>query len=175
MEQNKLKEMNILALYLINELMRKKFEGLEIISFRDYTSENPTLGYSLGFSSSDFKATFTLYLFGGDTFPFTSDVFNRYHVSAVNDVLITNPGLGFKDETQKIEYFLRTDDMFGHLKTSLGSNPDFQDEHVIISAFFFGLLIKVRATLKQEQNYRQEIFLKDLFRNLSDVFLQLNQ
>ena len=39
MEQEKIKELNTLALYLVKELMKLNFEGLEKVSFNDHTSE----------------------------------------------------------------------------------------------------------------------------------------
>lgn len=168
MDEMKLKELNSLALYLVKELMRKDFKGLEQISVRDYTSENPSLGYSLGLSSMDLKTTITLYLYAGDTFPLTSDALKRHHLSGVGDMLSANPDILLQDDGAKIEYFLGTEDMFGYLRTSL------QNKHVLISTFFFGLLIKVRATSEKGCGDWQEIFLKDLYRNLSDIFLKFN-
>jgi hypothetical protein len=168
MEQEKIKELNTLALYLVKELMKQNFEGFEQISFNDHTSENPSLGYSLGFSSRDLQTTITLYLYSGDTFPLSSEALKRHHLSGVGDVLTANPDIDLQDGGAKIEYFLGTEDMFGYLRTSL------QDEHVLISTFFFGLLIKVRATSEKGVGNSQEIFLKQLYQNLSDIFLKFN-
>ena len=174
MDQDKLIELNDICLFLVKEIIQLNFDGLEKISVRDYTSEDPTQGYSIGFSSPDSKSIFTLYFFSGDTYPVNSDVLKRSHLTAVSDVFIHNPDLEFKDNDYKIEYYRGTDDMIGHLKTSLQHENGIPGQHVIVSSYFFGLIIKVRATLEDGGICNLENFLKQLTRSLFDIYLRVN-
>ena len=174
MDQDKLIELNDICLLLVKEIIQLNFDGLEKISVRDYASEDPTQGYSIGFSSHDSKSIFTLYFFTGDTIPVSSDVLKQSHLTAVNDLFFHNPGFEFKDNDVKIEYNLGTEDMIGYLKTSLRDDNEINYQHVIVSSYFFGLLIKVRATLEDGGICNLESFLKRLSISLFDIYSKIN-
>jgi hypothetical protein len=173
MENERLRELNTRALFLLKELMKLKFKNLEQISIGDFTPEDPTLGYSLGFSSADLKDTVTLYLFSGDSHPINSQTLKRYHLAGARDIIQNYPELHLDERTIPIEYFLSSGDEIGYLKTSF-EGTQVQDKRIIVSTSFFGLLVKVRATIESENCEILDHFLEKFFKGLTDAFMKIS-
>lgn len=87
---------NAVILKLMEEIQACKVEGFNLISFDEFVSKDPTMGYGLGFKI-DGIASLSLYIYQWDTKIESSEQLLQSHIQSLRDIKTAYPAADFGD------------------------------------------------------------------------------
>lgn len=179
-DEDKLDPINKCLLMMINCLKDLKVENHILISATDYLDQDPSMGFSVGFSTPEGHDhnTFTLFLFCGQSYPNNSDTVLQYHMDALTHIKMHNPAREDQVKGSYAHWVKASETNMGYLMTHLGPCEEDPRDMVVVTTMVFGAIFKIRATMDRFDKKALDIFFEEsnaLFRAIELELIKLNQ